>query len=78
MTYKGAGVDVAAGDRLVDSIKACAKSTTRNGCTPELGGFGGFFDLRQAGYTDPLLVSGADGVGTKLKVTHNNIFLHLE
>ena len=52
----------------MNAIKPLAAATARSGCAPELGGFGGLFDLKAAGYKDPLLVSGADGVGTKLKV----------
>ena len=68
MTYSNAGVDINAGNLLVNDIKPLAASTARKGCTADLGGFGGFFDLKAAGFTDPLLVSGTDGVGTKLKV----------
>ncbi len=67
-TYKDAGVDIDAGASLVDAIKPLAKSTRRPGSDVELGGFGGFFDLKAAGYTDPILVAATDGVGTKLKV----------
>ncbi|KAI2668818.1 Trifunctional purine biosynthetic protein adenosine-3 [Labeo rohita] len=68
LTYKDSGVDIAAGNRLVDLIKPLAKATARPGCNAELGGFAGLFDLKAAGFTDPILVSGTDGVGTKLKV----------
>ena len=67
-SYKSAGVDIDAGDRLVRAISPMAKSTTRPGADAALGGFGGLFDLKAAGFTDPILVSGADGVGTKLKL----------
>ena len=67
-TYKGAGVDIDAGDRLVDAIKPLAASTRRAGANADLGGFSGLFDLRAAGYLDPLLLAATDGVGTKLKV----------
>lgn len=68
LTYAAAGVDIDAGDALVQNIKPLAKSTARPGADADLGGFGGVFDLARAGYTDPLLVSGTDGVGTKLRV----------
>ncbi len=68
MTYRAAGVDIDAGDALVERIKPLAKSTTRPGVMGGLGGFGALFDLKAAGYTDPVLVSSTDGVGTKLKI----------
>ena len=68
MSYKDSGVDIEAGDRLVDAIKPFAASTSRSGCSADLGMFGGLFDTKAAGYIDPLLISGTDGVGTKLKV----------
>jgi phosphoribosylformylglycinamidine cyclo-ligase len=68
LTYRAAGVDIDAGDALVDHIKPLAQSTTRRGVMGGLGGFGGLFDLKAAGFRDPILVSGTDGVGTKLKV----------
>ena len=67
-TYAQAGVSIAAGNALVKAIGPLAKSTRRPGADAELGGFGGFFDLKAAGYTDPLLVAANDGVGTKLKL----------
>ncbi|WP_262695272.1 phosphoribosylformylglycinamidine cyclo-ligase [Kordiimonas aquimaris] len=67
-TYKDAGVDIDAGDALVENIKPLAASTRRSGADADLGGFGGLFDLKAAGYTDPILVAANDGVGTKLKV----------
>jgi phosphoribosylaminoimidazole synthetase len=66
--YKKAGVDIDAGERLVEAIAPMAKATARAGAAALLGGFGGVFDLKAAGYRDPLLVSGTDGVGTKLKI----------
>lgn len=68
LTYKDSGVDIAAGNKLVDLIKPLAKATARSGCNAELGGFAGLFDLKAAGFVDPILVSGTDGVGTKLKI----------
>lgn len=68
LTYAGAGVDVDAGNALVEAIKPAAKSTRRAGCDASLGGFGGVFDLKACGFQDPVLVSGTDGVGTKLRV----------
>jgi len=67
-SYKDAGVDIDAGNALVDAIKPAAASTRRSGCDAGLGGFGALFDLKAAGFNDPILVSGTDGVGTKLKV----------
>jgi phosphoribosylformylglycinamidine cyclo-ligase len=67
-TYAKAGVSIAAGNALVRAIGPLAKSTRRPGADAELGGFGGFFDLKAAGYRDPLLVAANDGVGTKLKL----------
>ncbi|MCJ9428926.1 phosphoribosylformylglycinamidine cyclo-ligase [Kordiimonas marina] len=67
-TYKQAGVDIDAGEALVENIKPLAASTKRSGADADLGGFGGLFDLRAAGFQDPILVAANDGVGTKLKV----------
>jgi phosphoribosylformylglycinamidine cyclo-ligase len=68
LTYADAGVSIDEGDRLVDAVKPLARSTARPGSTPELGGFGGLFDLKACGFVDPVLVSGTDGVGTKLEI----------
>uniref|UniRef100_A0AAR2JUJ4 Trifunctional purine biosynthetic protein adenosine-3 n=1 Tax=Pygocentrus nattereri TaxID=42514 RepID=A0AAR2JUJ4_PYGNA len=68
LTYKDSGVDIAAGNKLVEIIKPLAKATSRTGCNAELGGFAGLFDLKAAGFVDPILVAGTDGVGTKLKI----------
>src|SRR5579863_6355866 len=68
LTYAQAGVDIDAGERLVERIKPLAKATRRPGADAALGGFGALFDLKAAGYADPLLVTTTDGVGTKLKV----------
>ncbi|MEE9480107.1 MAG: phosphoribosylformylglycinamidine cyclo-ligase [Kiloniellales bacterium] len=67
-SYKNAGVDIDAGNALVDAIRPLAKATARPGADAGLGGFGGLFDLKAAGFHDPILVAGTDGVGTKLKV----------
>ena len=67
-TYADAGVSIDAGNALVKAIAPLAKATARPGATSDLGGFGGFFDPKAAGYTDPLLVAANDGVGTKLKL----------
>ncbi len=68
MTYADAGVDIDAGNALVDRIKPAAKRTDRPGVMSGLGGFGALFDLKAAGYTDPVLVAATDGVGTKLRI----------
>ena len=68
LTYADAGVSIDAGNALVKTIGPLARSTARPGADAELGGFGGFFDLKAAGYRDPLLVAANDGVGTKLKL----------
>lgn len=67
-TYKQAGVDIDAGNALIGRIKPFAKATRRSGSMDDLGGFGALFDVKGAGYKDPLLVSATDGVGTKLKI----------
>lgn len=67
-TYAGAGVSIAGGNALVKRIAPLARATARAGSGAELGGFGGFFDLKAAGYRDPLLVAANDGVGTKLRL----------
>jgi phosphoribosylformylglycinamidine cyclo-ligase len=68
VTYRDAGVDIDAGNQLVAAIKPLARSTRRPGADVELGGFGALFDLKSAGFRDPVLVSATDGVGTKLKI----------
>ncbi|HXY90433.1 MAG TPA: phosphoribosylformylglycinamidine cyclo-ligase [Xanthobacteraceae bacterium] len=68
LRYRDAGVDIDAGNRLVDLIRPLVKATARAGADGEIGGFGGVFDLNRAGYRDPLLVAATDGVGTKLKL----------
>ena len=68
LTYAQAGVDIDAGNRMVELIKPLVRATARPGADSEIGGFGGIFDLKQAGYRDPVLVAATDGVGTKLKV----------
>jgi phosphoribosylformylglycinamidine cyclo-ligase len=68
LTYAQAGVDIDAGAALVEAIKPLARATRRSGADAALGGFGALFDLKAAGYDDPLLVSTTDGVGTKLKI----------
>jgi phosphoribosylformylglycinamidine cyclo-ligase len=68
LTYAAAGVDIAAGNALVDLIRPLVKSTRRPGADAEIGGFGGLFDLKAAGFKDPILVAASDGVGTKVKI----------
>ncbi|MCR8826665.1 phosphoribosylformylglycinamidine cyclo-ligase [Pseudosulfitobacter koreensis] len=68
ITYAEAGVDIDAGNALVERIKPAAKSTQRSGVMSGLGGFGGLFDLKAAGFADPVLVAATDGVGTKLRI----------
>ncbi len=68
VTYSDSGVDIDAGNALVEAIKPIIRTTRRVGADAEIGGFGGMFDLKAAGYADPVLVAATDGVGTKLKV----------
>lgn len=68
LTYRDAGVDIEAGDALVEAIKPLARRTDRTGTMGGLGGFGALFDLKAAGFRDPILVASTDGVGTKLKL----------
>jgi phosphoribosylformylglycinamidine cyclo-ligase len=68
LTYAQAGVDIDAGNRMVELIKPLVRATARPGADAEIGGFGGLFDLKKVGYRDPVLVAATDGVGTKLKV----------
>ena len=68
LTYAEAGVDIDAGNALVERIKPAAQRTARPGTMSGLGGFGALFDLKAAGYTDPILVAATDGVGTKLRI----------
>ena len=68
LTYAKAGVDIDAGSRLVELIKPLVRATARPGADAEIGGFGGVFDLKRAGYADPILVAATDGVGTKVKI----------
>ncbi|MBM7850040.1 phosphoribosylformylglycinamidine cyclo-ligase [Methylopila capsulata] len=68
LTYADAGVDIDAGNALVERLKALVRATRRSGADAEIGGFGGLFDLKAAGYVDPILVAANDGVGTKLKI----------
>ncbi len=68
LTYSQAGVDIDAGARMVDLIKPLVRATRRRGADAEIGGFGGLFDLKAAGFADPILVAANDGVGTKVKI----------
>src|SRR3954451_7012815 len=68
LTYAQSGVDIDAGNAMVEAIKPLVRATRRPGADAEIGGFGGLFDLKAAGYSDPILVAATDGVGTKLKI----------
>ncbi len=68
LTYAQAGVDIDAGNRMVELIKPLVRATARRGADAEIGGFGGLFDLKRAGFSDPVLVAATDGVGTKVKI----------
>ena len=68
LSYTSAGVDIDAGNELVERIKPYAQRTNRSGIMVGLGGFGGLFDLKNAGFNDPILVAATDGVGTKLRI----------
>jgi phosphoribosylformylglycinamidine cyclo-ligase len=68
LTYAEAGVDIDAGNRMVELIKPLVRSTRRPGTDAEIGGFGGLFDLKRAGFSDPVLIATTDGVGTKVKI----------
>src|SRR5437763_9152947 len=82
LTYAQAGVDIDAGNRMVDLIKPLVRATARAGADAEIGGFGGLFDLKRAGFKDPVLVAANDGVGTKVKIaietgTHGTVGIDL-
>lgn len=66
--YAATGVDIDAGNRMVELIKPLVRATARTGADAEIGSFGGLFDLKAAGYSDPVLVAATDGVGTKVKI----------
>src|ERR1700730_15825078 len=68
LTYAGAGVDIDAGNAMVEKIKPLARATRRPGADAEIGGFGGIFDLKAVGFTDPILVAANDGAGSKIKI----------
>lgn len=72
LTYADAGVDIDAGNRTVDLIRDSVRSTRRPGAEAEIGGFGGLFDLRAAGFRDPILVAANDGVGTKVRIAYES------
>src|SRR6201990_1251005 len=82
LTYADSGVDIDAGNRMVELIKPLVKATARPGADAEIGGFGGLFDLKAAGFKDPVLVAATDGVGTKVKIAieaglHDSIGIEL-
>ena len=82
LTYRDTGVDIDAGNKLVETIRPAARRTNRAGANPDLGGFGGLFDLKAAGFRDPILVAATDGVGTKLELAqavsqHRNLGVDL-
>src|SRR5688500_10097344 len=82
LTYAQSGVDIDAGNRMVDLIKPLVKATARPGADAEIGGFGGLFDLKRTGFKDPVLVAANDGIGTKVKIAietgvHNTIGIDL-
>src|SRR5438309_4898591 len=68
LTYADSGVDIEAGNRLVDLIKPLVRATARKGADAEIGGFGGLFDIKAAGFKDPVLVAATNGVGTKVTI----------
>src|SRR6202171_4929312 len=68
LTYAQSGVNIDAGNRMVEMIKPLVKATARPGANAEIGGFGGLFDLKRIGMKDPVLVAATDGVGTKVKI----------
>ena len=68
LTYADAGVDIDAGNAMVEKIKPLVRGTRRPGADAEIGGFGGLFDLKAAGFSDPILVAANDGVGSKVKL----------
>lgn len=76
LSYKASGVDIEAGNRLVERIKKMAQETIRPGTIGSIGGFGGLFDVQRAGHQNSLLVAGTDGVGTKLKVAIESKIYH--
>src|SRR5471030_29344 len=82
LTYADSGVDIDAGNAMVEAIKPLVRATRRPGADAEIGGFGGLFDLKAAGFVDPVLIAANDGVGTKVKIAiesgvHNTIGIDL-